>query len=662
MSIQSTHPISSQFGRDIADLRALLQHGEALHREDPETLQQLFQSNVFKRLAIEFDESGPLGTRTIERIFDKMIAKIHDYAHEIPEHLHKQYPILARVPDLKKNRAHYLRVTPEGFCFPLGVLRLTYLLFLWSRAIDTHALWTKLGMGWPSEAGISFAPEALFAKGDPEGMIHAFSQWFEAHRETLLQRVQFLSFLYGPKVNALHPAVWQLATLQRLDLSGTALKHLPEEIAKLKNLRKLNLSKLNLTRVPKEVGELTQLTGLLLNENALESLPADLGRLISLEKLDLSENKLQEIPSCLFQMTALRELKLACNAVAALPPEIGRLTDLTRLDLRENHIERLPAEISRLDVLKRFFIANNRLSSLPTEIGRLQNLKKLNVSHNRLRDLPRAIGDMTSLKKLSATLNHLTTLPGEIGNLSRLEVLSLAGNQLDHLPVEIGQLTNLRSLSLACNHLTSLPPEIGDLVQLDALSLVDNWLDQLPPEIGRLTNLDTLLLYNSVPMSLAHMGNVPRALLAREYGHADALQNFQYGLRNAITFLPPELANIRELRFLDVSHNQLTQLPSEFLQSNDDDYLERKIFLVGNPLSEDWVHQVKADLRERTNHGENVPLLYNVNAHLPQAIFYAPKRKHAEDELPPQAKRLKVDLFRVVKQSRSTSKDKKAIS
>ncbi|GJY86236.1 disease resistance TIR-NBS-LRR class family protein, partial [Tanacetum coccineum] len=82
----------------------------------------------------------------------------------------------------------------------------------------------------------------------------------------------------------------QLESLERLDLLGTTIKHLPNSICMLKRLNYLNLSLCDL----------------------LEKLPEDLGRLECLEKLDVTDTGISHLPQSIF---GLKDLHIAASSV-----------------------------------------------------------------------------------------------------------------------------------------------------------------------------------------------------------------------------------------------------------------------------------------------------------------------------------------------------------
>uniref|UniRef100_A0A2N9FAW2 Disease resistance protein RPS4B/Roq1-like leucine-rich repeats domain-containing protein n=1 Tax=Fagus sylvatica TaxID=28930 RepID=A0A2N9FAW2_FAGSY len=82
-------------------------------------------------------------------------------------------------------------------------------------------------------------------------------------------------------------------SVEELDVSETAIRHVPSSIGRLKNLKRLifegmlNLSDCNLKAIPNDIGILFSLRSLSLNGNKLVCLPESIGQLSGLSDLDL---------------------------------------------------------------------------------------------------------------------------------------------------------------------------------------------------------------------------------------------------------------------------------------------------------------------------------------------------------------------------------------
>ena len=154
---------------------------------------------------------------------------------------------------------------------------------------------------------------------------------------------------------------------------------------------------------------------------------------------------------------------------------------------------------------------------IPYELTELINLEYLNLSGNNLEDSIPSLQNLTLLNYLNLSENNLNgPIPYGIGSLTNLEYLNLSKNAdtwggipiggiSGSIPDEIGDLENLLYLNFSQNNLSgSIPSSIGNLQDLDSLDLSMNfqidWLtpvsgiDSIPPEIGELINLKFLNL------------------------------------------------------------------------------------------------------------------------------------------------------------------------
>jgi len=98
--------------------------------------------------------------------------------------------------------------------------------------------------------------------------------------------------LYKCDLKTIPSSVFQLKSLQTLDLSFNQLSELPKEIAELKSLQKLYLSSNQLSELPKEIAELKSLHVLDLSSNQLSELPKEIAELpmkIKWESADYSD-------------------------------------------------------------------------------------------------------------------------------------------------------------------------------------------------------------------------------------------------------------------------------------------------------------------------------------------------------------------------------------
>jgi Leucine-rich repeat (LRR) protein len=125
----------------------------------------------------------------------------------------------------------------------------------------------------------------------------------------------------------------------RLDLSGTKLKEVPEEVRQLRNLNALDLGNNKIKRLPDWFGELTYMQDLRLARNKLTEVPASICSMDHLKRLDMSRNALRSLPACMGKLVELVSLDLWSNDLSDFPEELSGMRSLRFLDLRAIQFE-----------------------------------------------------------------------------------------------------------------------------------------------------------------------------------------------------------------------------------------------------------------------------------------------------------------------------------
>lgn len=189
---------------------------------------------------------------------------------------------------------------------------------------------------------------------------------------------------------------------ERLEKNG-----LDSHIFELDSLNYLNISDTKLENVPDEIGKLVNLQSLVLHSNKLEVFNENICKLPKLKVLDLSKNQLKSVPESLGQMTQLVTLNLSQNLLETFP-EMTKTVKLTDLHLHNNKLTSFPNICS--NELTNFFELNikaNEIEAVPADINKLQSLKVLDMSSNKIKSLPGELADCTKLKDLNLKQNPI---------------------------------------------------------------------------------------------------------------------------------------------------------------------------------------------------------------------------------------------------------------
>ena len=137
----------------------------------------------------------------------------------------------------------------------------------------------------------------------------------------------------------------ELAGARRLQLS-CGLTEFPREIFTLADsLEILDLSGTALTTLPDDLPRLHKLRVIFCSNNPFTELPAVLGQCPQLDMVGFKSCRIESVPAEALP-EKLRWLILTDNAVAELPPEIGRCTRLQKLMLAGNRLTALPGELA----------------------------------------------------------------------------------------------------------------------------------------------------------------------------------------------------------------------------------------------------------------------------------------------------------------------------
>lgn len=228
-----------------------------------------------------------------------------------------------------------------------------------------------------------------------------------------------------------------LDRISRVSLQSFNISVLPKEVYELASLQQLDLKFNSFNHFPKEIIELTQLENLDLKWNSITEIPSEIGILTNLTVLHLDDNPIKNLPPALFTLTALKSLSFGHYAhqgkdsyrfTTPIPTEIGLLTQLEQLSCSGNYVPSLPTEIGNLTRLKSFHAADNLLTYLPTQIGCLTNLTQLGLTTNRLTSLPIEIGQATKLTEFYLQWNQISNLPTTMTRLSNLRYLVIDKN------------------------------------------------------------------------------------------------------------------------------------------------------------------------------------------------------------------------------------------
>ncbi|KAG0163371.1 hypothetical protein DFQ28_003149 [Apophysomyces sp. BC1034] len=187
-----------------------------------------------------------------------------------------------------------------------------------------------------------------------------------------------------------------------------------------------------------------------------------------------------------------------------------------------------------------------------------KDLVELDISRNRLVALPQNIITLTHLKILNVSSNLLTSVPPQIYHLTQLEVLVLSQNRIQAIPEEMPiRLPNLVTLRVAANNIEHITKNIGRWVRMRHLQLGSvyggNQLARIPDEIVDMAALEEL------DVSHNQLRNLPTNM------HIPTLKHLNIS-SNRLHAMPKSITQCSKLKTLNVSKNHLTTLPADLVQ------------------------------------------------------------------------------------------------
>ena len=196
----------------------------------------------------------------------------------------------------------------------------------------------------------------------------------------------------------------RLPALQKLNLRGNLIEHLPSSLCDSIDLVELNLQGIQLKSIPQNFGALTLLERLSLRGNRLSNV-AGIEQLSNLRFLDITKpgNGISFTICDLSGLKNLSELRLVGMRLTEVPASILDLPSLFYLDLSTNSITAVPNSdtlLSHAVPWRRINLSFNSLTEFPVALLYLQGLEHI-CARNNVFELPEEVASMDSLDALT---------------------------------------------------------------------------------------------------------------------------------------------------------------------------------------------------------------------------------------------------------------------
>ncbi|XP_077934396.1 leucine-rich repeat-containing G-protein coupled receptor 6 isoform X3 [Halichoerus grypus] len=292
------------------------------------------------------------------------------------------------------------------------------------------------------------------------------------------------------------------------------------------------------------------------SELGLSAVPGDLDPLTAY--LDLSMNNLTELQPGLFHhLRFLEELRLSGNHLSHIPGQaFSGLYSLKILMLQNNQLGGIPAAaLWELPSLQSLHLHNNRIQHLGTHsFEGLHNLETLDLNYNELQEFPIAIRTLGRLQELGFHNNNIRAIPEKafMGN-PLLQTIHFYDNPIQFVGRSAFQyLPKLHTLSL--NGATDIQefPDLKGTTSLEILTLTRAGIRLLPP--GLCQQLPRLRVLELSHNQIEELPSLHRCQKLEEIG----LQHNRIWEIGADTF-----SQLSSLRALDLSWNTIRSIHPE---------------------------------------------------------------------------------------------------
>lgn len=307
-------------------------------------------------------------------------------------------------------------------------------------------------------------------------------------------------YLYGNNIEEIVPetSVYPLLSLDILYLNGNKIK-------KIK--RRAFVGSVNDAWFRTEDSPLQKLQHIVLDDNLIEYIePFAFEGLPVIQGLNMSGNKLTTMKADMFRaLTGLKKLYIMKSGVKDIEIDTFRdLDTLEELNLSNNLISNLRENVfADLLLLATMNLSGNKLKNIRKEMFfGLNETKILNLSRNIIEELKAAsFQGMEKVEVVDLSYNLITTTQqNAFQNMSSIDRIILDHNKIIKVePLTFREIPTLRELSFRFNKITSLSPQLDkelNILRTD-LYLRGNTIEI--PEPKEIMNLERL-----VTMDLSH--------------------------------------------------------------------------------------------------------------------------------------------------------------
>lgn len=273
------------------------------------------------------------------------------------------------------------------------------------------------------------------------------------------------------------------------------------------------------------------------------------------------DSTITAIPPEIIKLHQLEDVRFEYSSITDLPDNFFSLPlkSVVFMGTANLDIQNVLVKFAKCSTLEFLGFGNMNLNTLPEEIGLIRQLKSLGLWGNNLSTLPASIGNITALEAIALTGNSIVSFPETIQKLAHLEFVGLDGNNLQQLPINFLKLPSLKEINLARNPTLNVDTVLAQLVRytMKDISLRECAIKILPATIGNFKELIWLDLEDN------QLTELPAEILR--------LQELIHLLveHNKLKYLPEEMGRLSNLRYFELGSNQLTALPKSLDKLSD---------------------------------------------------------------------------------------------
>jgi adenylate cyclase len=413
--------------------------------------------------------------------------------------------------------------------------------------------------------------------------------------------------------------------LRSLSMSSNGFKVFPEFICDLKSLVDLDISFNGMESLP-NIGKLTTLERLWMTNNNLSgSLDDSFKDLVNLKEVDGRFNAITSIDN-LSHLPRLEQVSFGHNLISRFRGAFPRLRSLhmdhnpltqfdidspmptlTSLNLASGKLSQFrDAMFENMPNLTKLILDKNHLSSVSIQIGKLRRLEHFSIIKNPLSSLPTTIGCLAELRDFNLRECNLKVLPEEIWHCVKLETLNVSTNLLSTFPKHGAPQPSIpgepTTTPATTPGVTGNPSyeELGPLeemkfrrpsqtsggVMVSGASPSGSYRNpSTTPSIGQST-------VGRKVSSTSRSGNMETSSSSRKDSNfsqhgvamsfAGSLRNLHLADNRLDDDIFRELARLPELRVVNLSYNEITELPQGVLKRWPN---LSELYLSGNELT-----------------------------------------------------------------------------